>query len=364
MTTPNALRFALVGCGSIAPTHARAIAALPEAILECCADAVPERANAFAAEFGLRASSWDEVLQDPEIEAVSVCVPSGLHARLGIEALRAGKHVIIEKPMDVSIAACDALRAAQRETGRCLAIVSQHRFDHASRTVREALDAHLLGDLILVDVRIPWYRTQEYYDSGDWRGTWALDGGGCLINQGVHTVDLMRWLAGPLSTVSAQARTAAHTGIEVEDQIVATLTFANGAIGTLLAATTAYPGFPARLALHGTHGSAIIEGDALHTLAIQGRPTAVGEAAAAHAVQVATGGTKAATAAVTQTSDEPAAVWGAAHQAQLADFVHCCRTGDRPSVDGDEGRHAVEVVLACYESARTGQTVTLPLVSP
>ena len=363
------LQFALAGCGSIAPTHARVLASLPDAVLVVCADSVPGRAQTFAGDFGLRARAWQDILADPAIDAVTVCAPSGLHAALGVQALRAGKHVVVEKPMDVSLAACDALIAAQRETGGCLAVISQHRFDRASRVVRAALNDGLLGDLLLVDAHIPWYRTQEYYDSGDWRGTWAMDGGGCLMNQGVHTADLLRWLAGPVASVYAQARTAAHVRLEVEDALTATLTLANGAIGTLVASTAAYPGFPARLALHGTQGSAIIEGDALQTLAIQGRETVAGEAAVTHAVQVATGGTRAATALAPPSgavAPELGAggTWGEAHRAQLADFVHCCRTGETPRVDGTQGRQAVELVLACYESARTGQVVTLPRAQP
>ena len=361
MTVP--LQFALAGCGSIAPTHARALAALPEAALVACTDSVPAQAQAFAAEFGLRARPWQDILADPSIDAVTVCAPSGLHAALGVQALRAGKHVVVEKPMDVSLAACDALIAAQRESGQRLAVISQHRFDRASRVVRAALDDGLLGELTLLDARIPWYRTQEYYDSGDWRGTWAMDGGGCLMNQGVHTADLLRWLAGPVASVYAQTRTAAHVRLEVEDTLTAALTLANGAIGTLVASTAAYPGFPARLALHGTQGSAIIEGDALHTLAIQGRETLAGEAAVAHAVQVATGGTRAAT-ATSPPKLGAGEAWGEAHRAQLADFIHSCRTGETPLVDGTQGRQAVELVLACYESARTGQVVTLPGAQP
>ena len=255
--------------------------------------------------------------------------------------------------MDVSLAACDTLIAAQRETGLRLAVISQHRFDRSSQVVHDALDAGLLGALVLVDARIPWYRTQEYYDSGDWRGTWAVDGGGCLMNQGVHTVDLLRWLAGPVASVYAQARTAAHVRLEVEDTLAATLTFANGAVGTLMASTAAYPGFPARIALHGTLGSAVIEGDALQTLAIQGRETLAGEVAIAHAVQVATGGTKAATQAVSgQTASDPAAVWGEAHRAQLADFARCCRTGETPEVDGTQGRGQWSWCWPVYKSAR------------
>ncbi len=357
------LRFALVGCGTIAPTHAEALAALPPGAAELvsCADIVPERARAFADRFGLCARPYADVLADPAIDAVSVCAPSGLHADLGEQALRAGKHVIVEKPMEITLDACDRLIAARRDAGRTLAVVSQHRFDPASAAVRQALEAGELGPLILADARIPWYRTQDYYDSGDWRGTWAMDGGGCLMNQGIHTVDLLRWLCGPVETVYAQARTAAHERIEVEDVVSATLTFANGAVGTLVASTAAYPGFPARLAVHGTRGSAIIEGDRLHTLAVQGRELIAGQEAAQHALQVAQGGTRAASAQSggLDAIADPSAVWGDAHRAQLADFVRCCRTGETPVVDGAEGRRAVHLVRAVYESARSGQVVRL-----
>jgi len=357
------LSFALVGCGSIAPTHASALAALhgDGARLVSCADAVPERAEALARQFGLQARSFEDVLGDPAIDAVTLCVPSGLHAALGVRSLRAGKHVVVEKPMDVSLSACDSLLAASRESGRVLAVISQHRFDSASRAVKDALDAGALGRLVYAEARVPWYRTQEYYDAGEWRGTWGLDGGGALMNQGIHTADLLRWLAGPVESVYAQARTLAHARIEVEDVVAATLTLENGAVATLTASTALYPGFPARLALHGTEGSAVIEGDTLHTLTTKDGLAGGGQPAQTHAVQVAQGGTQAASASADAlgAASDPAAVWGEAHRAQLADFVDCCRTGRRPAVDGEEGRKAVELVLAVYESARTGQVVRL-----
>ena len=329
--------------------------------LVACCDSVPERAGALAARFGLDVCDFDDLLAADGIEAVSICTPSGTHADLGGRALRAGKHVIIEKPMDISLDACDRLLTAQRESGRRLAVISQHRFDQASRTVKAALDEGMLGRMVFAEAHVPWFRTQDYYDSGDWRGTWALDGGGALMNQGVHTADLLRWLGGPVETVYAQARTLAHERIEVEDVVAATVTFASGAVATLSASTALYPGFPVRLAVYGTEGSAIIEGDMLHTLTTKSGTSGGGEAAHAHALQVATGGTKAATASagsLTAASD-PAAVWGEAHRAQFADFLHCCRTGETPVVDGAEGRKAVELVLAVYESARTGQVVRL-----
>ncbi len=262
--------------------------------------------------------------------------------------------------MEISVAACDALLAAQRASGRRLAVVSQHRFDPASIAVRRLIDENALGRLIAADVRIPWFRGQEYYDSGDWRGTRAYDGGGCLMNQGVHTVDLMLWLCGPVREVFARTATAAHERIEVEDLACATLTFTNGALGTLFASTALYPGFAVRLGLHGTEGSAILEGDELHTVAIRGRETITGQSASAHALQVATGGTRSAVHhAAAAPADASTWKWGDAHRAQFADFVAAIRENRPPAVDGASGRAAVALIHAVYESARTGAVVRL-----
>lgn len=370
------LRFALVGCGVIAPTHVRALKQLAgHAELVAVSDVVAERAAALAEEFGLTAVDYADVLADPTIDAVSVCTPSGLHAAVGVPALLAGKHVIVEKPMEVTVEACDLLLDAQRVSGATLGVICQHRFDPASVLVKAAVDDGELGRLVLADCRVPWYRSQEYYDSGDWRGTWELDGGGCLMNQGVHTVDLLRWTCGPVRSVYAQARTASHERIEVEDVICATVVFENGALGTVVGSTSAYPGFPARLAVHGTNGGAVIEGDRLATLAVMGKESLGGETANAHALHVAMGGTRAATRAVNEAAEataarsdaaasdlvsvDPADVWGEAHRRQLLDFVDAARQGRAPLVDGIEGRNAVELVRAIYASARTGEVVTL-----
>ena len=354
-TLPNGtLSSAIVGCGVIGPTHADALRSLHAegARLVAFTDEVPARADALAAKYGGTARSLENVLADPAIDCVHVCVPSGLHAQIGVRALQAGKHVIVEKPMDISLAACDALLAAQKASGKRLAVISQHRFDKASVDVKAALGSNLLGPMVYAEASVPWFRSQEYYDSGDWRGTWALDGGGALMNQGVHTADLLRWLCGPVETVYAQARTLAHTRIETEDVLAATLTFANGAIGNLTASTALYPGFAVKIGVYGTDGSAIIEGDRLHTLTTKSGIQGGGESVPAHALQVAGGGTKSA-------ASDPAALWGDAHKAQIADFIRCCQTNETPVVDGFEGRKAVELVLAIYDSARSGEVVRL-----
>src|SRR5438067_4765102 len=233
--------FAIVGCGVIAPTHARAIGDIPNAELRAVVDVVPERARKLAAEFG--AEPYAELaaaLARPDVDVVCVSVPSGLHAEVGVQVAQAGKHLIVEKPIEITLEAADRLIAACRQRGVKLAVISQHRFDPGMRRLREALEAGRFGRLLLGDAIIKWYRTQQYYDSGAWRGTWELDGGGALMNQGVHSVDLLTWFMGPVVEVRAQMATLAHERIAVEDVCVATLKFASGALGVIEATTAAF----------------------------------------------------------------------------------------------------------------------------
>jgi len=323
---------------------------LAEIRLLCDVD--PGRSAALAAEFGLASATYEEICADPQVDAVTICTPSGTHGDLARRALEAGKHVIVEKPMDVSVEACERLLEAARESDRRLAVVSQHRFDPASQRVGRLARDGRLGELFFVEARIPWYRSQDYYDSGKWRGTLAMDGGGCLMNQGIHTVDLMLWLAGPVKRVRAVMATAAHERIEVEDLITVQIDFASGARGLLLGSTALYPGFPASLGLYGTSGSALIEGDRLKTVAIRGEQAEDGEGATAHALQVASGGTRSATAGVDEGEGEEGEwKWGDAHRAQLADFAESVRSNQEPAVTGRDGLEAVRFIKACYESA-------------
>jgi predicted dehydrogenase len=358
-------RFGVVGCGGIGPTHIGAIGQIGSAEVRAVADIVPERARAVAEKYGVPHvyPTLEDLLADPKIDGVCVCTPSGLHADAAIQALDAGKHVVVEKPMDVSLDACDRLIAAEDRSGRVLTVISQHRFDTGTRVVKEAIDSGRLGRIVLADASVKWFRTQAYYDSGDWRGTWAMDGGGALTNQGVHTVDVLQWLVGGVTQVYGQIRTAAHERIEVEDVAVATLAYANGAVGTLTATTAAWDGFPVRIEIYGTEGTAILEGDALKQLKLKGGDAYVSEAAAAHALSVARGGTASVRDDSAQrllgASADPGAVWGDAHRAQLEDFLEAVRTGRRPLIDGREGRKPLALIQAVYRSARTGFPITL-----
>jgi UDP-N-acetyl-2-amino-2-deoxyglucuronate dehydrogenase len=363
------IRFGVIGCGSIGPTHCAAIQQIADARLVAVADSSKERAEGVAKKFDVPKAyvGEEEILADPEVDAVCICTPSGLHADEAVRALNAGKHVVVEKPMDVSLDACDRLIAAEDATGKKLTIISQHRFDAATVLVKEAIDSGKLGKIVLADATVKWFRTQQYYDSGDWRGTFAYDGGGALMNQGVHTVDLLQWLAGGVQSLYGQVRTSAHERIEVEDVAVATLVFNNGAIGSITATTAAWDGYPVRIDIYGTEGTAIIEGDRLKLLRFKSGEEFKSEEAAAHALSVAKGGTASVKeeAAVRLTvpsggaAADPGAVWGDAHRAQIEDFIRAIRTDTKPLIHGREGKKPLEIILGVYRSARTGQPVTL-----
>jgi predicted dehydrogenase len=357
------IRFGVVGCGAIGPTHAAAIRQIDDADLVAVADVLPDRAKSLADKFAVQKVYADQrdLFADKNIDVVCLCTPSGLHADGAIAALKAAKHVIVEKPMEISVKACQQMIAAERDSGKTLTVISQHRFDSASMLVKELIDTGKLGKIILATAEVKWWRTQQYYDSGDWRGTWAMDGGGALMNQAVHTVDLLQWLVGPVATVYAQTATAAHENIEVEDIAVASLTFKSGALGTFVATTTAYDGLPVRIDIFGTQGSAIIEGDRLKLVTLKTGETYASERSAAHALSVAKGGTASVKddASYREAAAEVGAVWGDAHCAQIQDFIRAIRTNTNPLIDAQSGADPVRIILAAYESAKSTKPITL-----
>lgn len=367
MSLHSKLRFGIVGCGAIGPTHAAALKQLCEqAELLAVADLIEDRAREMARTYEVpRVYCSDrELIADRDIDCVIFCTPSGLHAQGAVAALQADKHVVVEKPMDISLEACDRMIQAQQRSGKKLAVISQHRWDRASRIVKEAIDQGTLGRILLADMSVKWWRTQKYYDSGDWRGTWRLDGGGALMNQGIHTVDLLQWLAGDVQSIYAHMRTAGHERIEVEDVVVATVCFRNGAIGTMTASTAVFDGFPARIDIAGTEGTAVIEGDRLKRMVLKNGQSLQSESAAVHALSVARGGTasvrgEAALRLGNTTAGDSGAVWGDAHREQLRDFIDAICNDRQPLIDGRAGRKPVQIVLSVYESARTGRPVEL-----
>lgn len=349
----RSLGFAIVGCGVIAPFHAQAISDLPNARLVAVIDLDEERAAQRGAEFGVdHSTDLEAVLRRPDVDAVCVCVPSGRHAEVGVRAALAGKHLVVEKPIDVTLEAAGRLIEACRASGVQLTVISQHRYDPGVRRLRELLDSGRLGRPILGDAVVKWYRTQEYYDSGGWRGTWALDGGGCLMNQGVHYVDLLQWMMGPVDSVFARFSTAAHQ-IDVEDVVVAALRFRSGALGSLEASTAVYPGLPERLEVTGTGGTVIVEAGSLRVCELKDEKGETSPYGGKLRPAAPPGGETG--------SADPAAISHYGHREQIREFLAAIATGGEPMLSGEEGRKPLEIVLAVYESARTGREVQLPL---
>ena len=353
------VRFGILGCGVIGPHHARAIAGLEEAELVAVADVVPELADRLAAEYGCSSHyGLAEMLSGSELDAVCVCTPSGMHAGDAIAALQAGKHVVIEKPVDVTLEAVDRLLGVQRATGGKVAVVSQHRFDAATLAVHRAITREQFGRLTTGSAEVRWWRSQSYYDSGGWRGTWELDGGGVLINQAIHSIDLLQWLMGRVVEVDAYTGLLAHERIEVEDTAVAILRFENGALGTIVATTAAYPGLTARLAVHGVKGSAVIDDDELvyfHAAGVGQEAEAYGggENQAKQVMETYGGGSGGPGAGA-----DPGSL-SMAHRDQISDFVRAVMNDREPSINVEEGRKPLAIIASIYESARTGDPVRI-----
>lgn len=342
------VRFGIIGCGVIGPTHAEAIARTDGARLVAVADEDPQRARELADRYGVQALAPQELVGRPDIDAVCVCTPTGTHAAVALAAIEAGKHVLVEKPMDVSLAAADRMIDAARRKGVVLGGVLQRRFDPDARRLKEEIERGRLGRLYLGVAVMPYYRSQSYYDSAEWRGTWALDGGGALMNQGIHVIDLLQWFMGPVVSVTARAGTFAHERIEVEDAAVALVQFASGALGAIVGTTAAFPGLHDRLEIYGTDGTGILEGARLRTLELRaerGEVHPYGEAPPSPPPLEKTGAPPV-----------------AGHAAQVADFVLALREGRPPAITGEEHRKSLEILMAIYRSARQGGTpVPLPL---
>jgi predicted dehydrogenase len=336
------LGFAIVGSGMVARYHAQGIAQTPGARLVGVCVSSPERAAQAEAAFGAPATSdYAAILSNPEVGAVCICTPSGLHAAQTIAAARAGKHILVEKPLALTLADADAMIGAAREAGVLLAVALQRRTDPAFAAVRAAIEAGELGRLALGGVTVPYVRPQSYYDQAAWRGTWALDGGGALMNQGVHLVDLLLWFMGDVAEVSARFDTRGRA-IEVEDCVTAALRFTSGALGTLAATTLAAPGFPHRVEVYGERGGVQIEGETIARWAtLDGGARAEGAAADAGA------------------GASPTEISAVGHTRLIADLVAAVREGRAPLVPGEEGRRSLAAVLAVYESARAGRPVTI-----
>jgi len=343
---------AIIGCGNIGPTHAKAYADAKEIELAAVVDIVPEKAEKLGTEFSV---PWHtdvrEVLARDEIDFIDVCVPSGLHGDVLIAAAEAGKHAICEKPLDITPQRCDEIIAAFKRSGTTLGGIYQHRFADGTRRTRAAIDAGRLGRITLGTCSTPWWRTQGYYDSGEWRGTWELDGGGALMNQAIHAIDLLVWFCGPIRSVTARTALLAHERIEIEDVAVATVEFKSGALGAIQGTTAAYPGDAVRHEIMGTDGMVHLESDRVTLWKLRDE-VEVDASTQETAVEPNEG---------TGASSDPLAVSSNVFTRNIDDIARSARDGTEPLVSGEQHKLAVEVICAMYESAQTGKTVELPL---
>lgn len=335
----DVMRLALVGGGVVARWHAEAIQRLgAPARVVVLVGRPGGSSHALAESLGVDAStSLEEVLARSDVDGVVVCTPSGMHAATAVAALEAGKHVMVEKPLDVTVTAATRVVNVARRTGLTASVVSQHRFDPASRAVHDALQSGRLGRVTSCLVSMPWWRDQGYYDSADWRGTATMDGG-VLLNQAVHSVDLMTWLLGVPDNVFCWRARLAHERIDVEDTAVATLRFPSGALGVVHATTAAYPGSGARIQVHGDNGSAVLDGDRLVTLATAGD-------------------------ADTEVAVAPAGTPVDAFVAQYEDFIAAVSEHRAPLIDVATGVETLAVIQAMYDSAATGRPCPVQTVA-
>lgn len=341
------IRHAIVGCGGISSLHVQSIAGLPHSQLVVACDVVPERAEKLAAGVaGCQAVTHiDQVLERNDIDLVHICTPSGMHAGQAVQVLESGKHVVTEKPMDVTVAACDKLIAVAEKSAYKATCIFQNRFLNQCRLAKQAVLDGLLGRPTMGDAYIKWYRSQAYYDSGDWRATWDLDGGGCLMNQGVHYVDLLQWYMGPVESVYAVCDTLAHN-IEVEDVAAAVLRFASGAIGVIEGSTAAAPGLDWRIELHGDQGSISLKNGEIEHWRFLDQELDNKPPTADEEKLVAAGA-------------DPKSLPTQCHQRQIELMCEAIRTNGPVPVPVREARRAVEIINAIYESSRRGERVTL-----
>lgn len=334
----------IIGCGMISNWHADAVSKISGARLIGVTDLNKEMRLSFADKYGVRAfDSVEEMLGCKEVDIVSICTPSGLHAPLAIMAANAGRHVIVEKPMALNLKEADEVISACERNNVKMEVISQLRFTDAVGKLKNAVDNGLLGRLVSGDVYMKYYRSQEYYDKGGWRGTVKMDGGGALMNQGIHGIDLLLYIMGPVRSVFANARTLTRN-IEVEDTAAALLEFESGALGVIQGTTSVYPGSPRRLEICGDKGTITLEEDTIAGWAIEGRELPE---------DVTLGHTK------VSSANNPSGLGIEGHVLQITDMVEAVLEGRKPIVDEHEGRKPIELIMAIYESSRTGRLIGL-----
>jgi UDP-N-acetyl-2-amino-2-deoxyglucuronate dehydrogenase len=340
------LGVGIIGAGVISSAHANAIQLTDGARLIAVADPVEAAGRKLAASHNIEwFSDASSLYEREDLDIVVLATPSGLHAEQAIAAARAGKHIVSEKPMATTVEDADKMIAAASSAGIELAVIFQNRFHRDAFRLKRAMEAGLFGRPILGNALVHWHRSQEYYDaSGGWRGTWALDGGGALMNQSIHTIDLLQWIMGPIRRVTAETATIAHT-METEDAACATLQFVSGALGTIQGTTAAKTDAPIQLEIIGTGGRGVLEGGRI-TVWEPEQDVADDELLTDRDRELTAG----------WRPDEP---FGVAHIRQWRAIAAALRAGQTPPVPGSEAREAVRIIRAIYDAAKCGERVAL-----
>lgn len=326
----DTVNFAVYGCGMIANVHIQALAKIKSARVIGVSDVNKEAANCFSEKYSLNVyNDFEELLSDENVDAVCICTPNSTHAPLAIKALEAQKHVVLEKPMAISTLQCDSIIEAVKNSGRLLTVISQLRVSEDIIEAKKIIDSGVLGKPILCDLYMKYYRNEEYY-LGTWKGTRSFDGGGALINQGIHGVDILQYLAGDVKSIKSFNKTLLHS-IEAEDTSVSIIEYESGALGVIEATTSVYPGFSRRIELHYTNGSILIKEDKIEKLIIKGKESIIN--------RVESHGTQA----------DPSSMTIEAHKRQLNNFINAITLDEPLFVDGIEGRKAVDIIERIYQ---------------
>lgn len=337
------IRFGIIGTGAIAKVHADCIAIIEDAELIAISSSSAARAQQAEALFSVKAyANYKDLIQRTDVDVVIICTQSGAHLEVAIEAAKAGKHVLSEKPLEVTLERADRMIATCKDNNVKLGCVFQNRYSPDFIKAKEAVDKGLLGKLLMGNASINWYRTPEYYSESIWRGSIKGDGGAALINQGIHTIDLLLNIMGEADSVFAKIATNTHD-IEGEDTASALISFKTGALGTLTAGTSLYPGYPERLEIYGDKGSIILEAGKIIAWNIVGKQDDI--------VQTKTEGASG--------SSDPMAIGNTLHKLQIEDMISAIKNDTSPPIDGEEGRKALELIMSIYESNRIGKEVKI-----
>ncbi len=337
----KAWRIGVIGLGSIADFHLNSIRDLPNAVIAGVSSRREEVARAAGEEDNcFWTTDYNELLSRSDIDIICLTTSSGSHAEIGKKVLQAGKHLLVEKPLCLLPEDADEMVRIAEEKGVKLGVIFQRRFEDNLQLAKQVVDEGKIGKLLLIEVTTPFYRSQEYYDSADWRGTYAEDGG-ALMNQGIHQIDLMLWFGGNVKTVYGKTATQTHE-MEAEDIGLAVVSFENGALGTIMSSTSLYPGYLPEVKIYGEKGSIQFEGSRIVKWSVPDMPEP-------------------------DQPDEPAAMGTnnplsfsyESHKKQIADFIEAVEKGTRPVVTGEDGRASVVLINAIYESSKTGKEISL-----